>query len=45
VPAADNSGNLLLGLIVLVILGFVAYRYWYLPKKNGAGKLPWVKKN
>ena len=45
VPAADNSGNIILGLIVLVILGFVAYRYWYLPHKNGAGKLPWVKKN
>ena len=45
VPAADNSGNLILGLIILAILGFVAYRYWYLPKKNGDGKLPWVKKN
>ncbi|MFA4848181.1 MAG: S-layer protein [Methanoregula sp.] len=45
VPAADNSGNIILGLIVLAILGFVAYRYWYLPKKNGDGKLPWVKKN
>jgi len=45
VPAADNSGNIILGLIILVILGFVAYRYWYLPKKNGDGKFPWVKKN
>jgi hypothetical protein len=45
VPAADNSGSIILGLIILAILGFVAYRYWYLPKKNGDGKLPWVKKN
>ncbi len=45
VPAADNSGNLILGLIILAILGFVAYRYWYLPKKNGDGTHPWVKKN
>jgi len=45
VPAADNSGTLILGLIILGIIGFVAYRYWYLPKKNGDGKFPWVKKN
>ena len=45
VPAADNSGSIILGLIILAILGFVAYRYWYLPKKNGDGKLPWVKRN
>jgi len=45
VPAADNSGNILLGLIVLGILVFVAYRYWYLPKMNGDGKFPWDKKN
>jgi len=45
VPAGDNSGSIIIGLIVLVILGFVAYRYWYLPKKNGDGKFPWVKKN
>ncbi len=45
VPAADNSRNIILGLIILAILLFVAYRYWYLPKKNGDGTLPWVKKN
>jgi len=45
VPAADNSGNLILGFIILAILGFVAYRYWYLPKKNGDGTHTWVKKN
>ncbi|MDP2796980.1 MAG: hypothetical protein Q8N94_05640 [Methanoregula sp.] len=45
VPAADNSGNIILGLIVIGILGFLAYRYWYLPKRNGDGKFPWDKKN
>ncbi|MDP3565255.1 MAG: hypothetical protein Q8R70_12285 [Methanoregula sp.] len=45
VPAGDNSGNIILGLIILGLLLFVAYRYWYLPKKNGDGTLPWVKKN
>jgi hypothetical protein len=45
VPAADMTGTLILVLIILAILGFVAYRYWYLPKRNGDGKLPWVKKS
>ena len=45
VPATDGTGNIIIGLIILVILGFLAYRYWYLPKKNGDGTLPWVKKN
>jgi uncharacterized membrane protein len=45
VPPADNSGNIIIGLIVLVILGLLAYRYWYLPRKNGDGTLPWDKKN
>jgi hypothetical protein len=45
VPPSDNSANILLALIVLGILGFLAYRYWYLPSKTGNGTLPWVKKN
>ena len=45
VTPANNSGNLILGLLVLGILSFLAYRYWYLPRKNGNGTLPWVKKN
>ena len=32
VPPADNSGTIILGLIILGILGFLAYRYWYLPE-------------
>ncbi len=45
VPPSDNSVNVILGLIVIGILGFLAYRYWYLPKVNGDGKFPWDKKN
>ncbi|MDO9550503.1 MAG: hypothetical protein Q7J03_05960, partial [Methanoregula sp.] len=45
VPASDNTGNLIIGLIILGILLFVAYRYWYLPRINGDGKFPWDKKN
>jgi hypothetical protein len=45
VPPADNSGNIILGIIIIGILAFLAYRYWYLPRKNGDGTLPWDKKN
>jgi hypothetical protein len=45
VPPSDNSGNIILVLIILAILGFLAYRYWYLPSKNGDGSFPWAKKN
>ena len=45
VPAADMSGTIITLLIILVILGAIGYWYWYLPKRNGNGKLPWVKKN
>jgi len=45
VPPSDKTGNLILGLIILGILGFLAYRYWYLPKVKGDGTFPWVKKN
>ena len=45
VPPADNSGTIIILLIILVILGVVGYRYWYLPRINGHGKFPWDKKN
>jgi hypothetical protein len=41
----DISGTIILVVIILIVLGAVAYRYWYLPRINGNGKLPWVKKN
>ena len=45
VPPADISGTIILMLAILVILGVIGYRYWYLPKVNGDGKFPWDKKN
>lgn len=45
VPPADNSGTIIFGLVVLVIIGVVGYRYWYLPRTNGDGKFPWERKN
>jgi hypothetical protein len=39
-------GTIILGLLVIIGGGFVLYRYWYLPKKNGNGVVPpWVKKS
>jgi hypothetical protein len=45
VPAADWTGTVIIILIVIGILGFLGYRYWYLPKTKGDGKFPWDKKN
>ncbi len=45
VSPVDSTGNLIFLLIVLAILAFLAYRYWYLPKKNGDGSFPWERKN
>jgi hypothetical protein len=45
VPAADNSGTIITLLIIIVILGFIGYRYWYLPRINGDGKFLWDKKS
>jgi hypothetical protein len=41
----DNTGIIIVIVLVLIGGGFVAYRYWYLPRKNGNGAFPWVKKN
>jgi hypothetical protein len=45
VPPTDNSGTLIFGMIILVILGVIGYRYWYLPRTNGDGKFPWERKS
>ncbi|MFA5267291.1 MAG: S-layer protein [Methanoregula sp.] len=45
VPPTDQAGNIILILVILAILGFIGYRYWYLPKKNGDGKFPWERKS
>jgi hypothetical protein len=45
VPPTDLSGTIITLLIILLILGFIGYRYWYLPKTNGDGKFPWERKS
>ena len=45
VVPGDSSGGLILMLLGIIGVGAVAYRFWYLPRKNGDGALPWVKKN
>jgi hypothetical protein len=35
----------LLVLLIIIVGGILAYRYWYVPRKNGNGALPWVKKS
>lgn len=45
VPPTDHTTDYVLILVVLVILGFIGYRYWYLPKTNGDGKFPWERKS
>ena len=44
-PPADNSGTVILVLVILLVLGVVGYRYWYLPRTKGDGKFPWERKN
>jgi hypothetical protein len=41
----DYTGTIIMVLLIVIAGGFVAYRYWYLPRKNGNGAFPWVKKN
>ena len=45
VTPEDYSGTIILVAIIAIVAGILAYRYWYLPRKNGNGALPWVKKN
>jgi hypothetical protein len=45
VVPADSSGGIILILLGVLGIGIVAYRFWYLPRKNGNGALPWVKKS
>jgi hypothetical protein len=41
----DYTGAIILALVLIIGGGFVTYRYWYLPRKNGNGAFPWVKKS
>jgi hypothetical protein len=45
VTPQDYTGAIILVLIIVLAGAFIAYRYWYIPRKNGNGALPWVKKN
>jgi len=45
VVPTDMTGTIITLLIILLIIGFVGYRYWYLPKTNGDGKFPWERKS
>jgi len=45
VTPTDLTGTIVFLLVILVVLGFVGYRYWYLPKVNGDGKFPWERKS
>jgi hypothetical protein len=45
VPPTDMTGTVIILLVILVILGIVGYRYWYLPRINGDGKFPWERKS
>jgi uncharacterized membrane protein len=41
----DYSGTIVIIILIILAGGFLVYRYWYIPRKNGNGALPWVKKN
>jgi hypothetical protein len=45
ISPADGSGILLPLGVLFLLGGFIGYRYWYLPRKNGSGAFPWLKKS
>jgi hypothetical protein len=44
VPGDSYTGPVIF-LLVIAVAGLLAWRFWYLPRKNGGGALPWVKKS
>jgi uncharacterized membrane protein len=44
VTPEDRSGTIIM-LVIIALLGLAAYKFWYLPRKNGNGKFPWETKN
>ena len=42
---AEGMGGVLPLLGGFLLVGFVGYRYWYLPRRNASGALPWLKKS
>ncbi len=45
VPPADMTGTIIILVLIILIIGMIGYRYWYLPRINGDGKFPWEKRN
>jgi hypothetical protein len=45
VTPTDMTGTVIMLLAILIIIGVVGYRYWYLPRINGDGKFPWERKS
>jgi hypothetical protein len=45
VVPSDSSGSIILMLLGILGIGIVVYRFWYIPRKNGNGALPWVRKS
>jgi hypothetical protein len=45
VVPSDSTGGIILLLLGVIVIGIITYRFWYLPRKNGNGALPWVKKS
>jgi uncharacterized membrane protein len=45
VVPGDSPGGLILMLLGVLGVGIITYRFWYIPRKNGGGALPWVKKS
>ena len=45
VVSRNYTASIVLSLLVFIGGGFVLYRYWYIPRKNGNGVPSWVKKN
>jgi len=41
----DYTGAIIIVVLIILAGGFLVYRYWYLPRKNGTGAIPWVKKS
>jgi len=41
----DYTMTVILISLFVIAGGFIFYRYWYLPRKNGNRAFPWVKKN
>jgi uncharacterized membrane-anchored protein len=44
VTRADSGMVMVLLILVAIVAGLVVYRYWYQPRKQSDGGMPWQKK-